>query len=55
MEEGDFIFENLKIIQKRNKLNDLQIKLSELASFNQIEFILLLNQKLHRNNQIKQN
>ena len=50
MEEGEFIFENLKLIQKRNKLHDLQAKLSEVASFNQIEFIHLLNQKLHRNN-----
>ena len=50
MEEGEFIFENLKLIQKRNKLRDLQAKLSEVASFNQIEFIHLLNQKLHRNN-----
>jgi hypothetical protein len=43
MDDGNFIFENLKLIQKRNKLHDLEDKLSEIASFNQIEFVHLLN------------
>ena len=43
MDDGNFIFENLKLIQKRNKLYDLEDKLSEIASFNQIEFVHLLN------------
>ena len=43
MDDGNFIFENLKLIQKRNKLYDLEDKLSEIASFNQIEFVNLLN------------
>ena len=43
MEDGHSLFEQLKLIQKSNKLNELQNKLSEIATFNQIEFIHLIN------------
>ena len=43
MEDGHSLVEQLKLFQKSNKLNELQNKLSEIATFNQIEFIHLIN------------